>query len=109
MFPRRERADTDAIGRPMFTIADKRAEIADAVKPPGGKMLIASALAIYPLILFVLPAIRPYTEQLPKWLGALATVAVLTPLSTLVMIPLVSRALRRWLYRPAPPSSTMRG
>ena len=32
MFPRRERADTDAIGRPMFTIADKRAEIADAFK-----------------------------------------------------------------------------
>ena len=88
----------------MFKIADKRKEMADALTPPLWKMMIASALAIYPLILFVLPAIRPYADMLPKWLGALATVSVLTPLSTLVMIPLVSAALKRWLYKPAPPS-----
>lgn len=88
----------------MFTIADSRKDRADALAPPMWKMLIASAIAVYPLILFVLPFIQPYTKALPKPLGALAQVAVLTPLSTVIMIPLVTGALKRWLYRPPPAS-----
>ena len=86
----------------MFTIADKRKDRADALTPPLWKTMIASALAIYPLVYFILPLLKPYTDQLPQWLGALITVGVLTPLSTLIMIPAVSWALKRWLYKPAP-------
>ena len=91
-----------AIAPGMFTIADKRKDMADALTPPPWKMMIASALAIYPLIYFLPPALEPYTEDLPTWLATLAQVALLTPLSTLVMIPAASWALKRWLYKPQP-------
>ena len=86
----------------MFTIADKRKDRADALAPPPWKMMIASGLAIYPLILFVPPMIEPYTASLSRPSAALVQVGILTPLSTLVMIPSISRALKRWLYRPPP-------
>lgn len=89
----------------MFSIADRRKDRADALLPPVWKTMIASAVAIYPLILFILPAIEPWTEALPTWLATLVQVGLLTPLSTLVMIPLVSWALKHWLYRDPPPAA----
>lgn len=92
----------------MFSIADTRKDRADALAPPRWKAMIASALAIYPLIYFVLPAIEQYTEALPTWLATLVEVGVLVPLSTSIMVPAVSWALRKWLYRDPPPPEVAR-
>ena len=61
----------------MFTVADKRKDLADALTPPQWKTMIASALAIYPLVYFILPVLRPHTDKLPQWLGSLATASAI--------------------------------
>ena len=70
--------------------------------PPRWKMLIASGLAIYPLILVLPPLLEPITARLPHWLGGLATVLAITPLATFVTLPTVTWLLQRWLYRGPP-------
>ncbi len=53
------------------------------------------------VVLFLFPAIEPYIEHLPPWLAALVTVGILTPVSMLIMVPAVTWALKRWLYKQA--------
>lgn len=72
--------------------------------PRHGKMMIASGLAIYPLILFIPPLLEPLTQGLPHWLSGLATVVTITPMATFVTLPIVTWILQRWLYR-GPPNS----
>lgn len=63
--------------------------------------MIASGVAIYPLILFLPHVLDPLTASLPRSLQAVVSVLCITPLATLVMIPIVTWVLQRWLYRPA--------
>lgn len=63
--------------------------------------MIASGVAIYPLILFLPRVLDPLTASLPPWLQAVVSVVCITPLATLVTIPIVTWVLQRWLYRPA--------
>lgn len=88
----------------MFPTATRKRE-ADAFAPPQWKMVIASGLAVYPLILFIPPALKPVTAGLPQWIVALSTVVCITPLATFATLPAVTWILQRWLYRGSPKSN----
>lgn len=66
--------------------------------PPRWKMMLASAVGIYPMISLMPLMLGPLVAHLPRWLGNLVTVAVLMPLMTWGVMPLVTRVLRPWLY-----------
>ena len=70
--------------------------------PPRWKAMVASGLALYPLVLFIPDLLKRVTGPLPTPLEALTTVCVITPLATFVMLPTVNRLLRGWLYRGEP-------
>lgn len=84
----------------MFLFAARKHK-AEELAPPRWKMMIASGVAIYPLILFLPGVLDPLTASLPPWLQAAVSVLCLTPLATVVMVPFVTWALQWWLYRPA--------
>lgn len=88
-----------------FTLPDR----ATAPPPPKWKTVITSAVAIYPMILTVPKVLGPFTAGLPVWLSAAITVAVLIPLMTWVVAPLVARFFRPWLYPSASARTTTRG
>lgn len=67
--------------------------------PPKWKTAVASAIGIYPLIMFVPDLLNPVTIQLPKWLGTLIVIVVLSPLITWIAMPFVTWILGAWLYR----------
>lgn len=67
---------------------------------PKWKTAIISMIGIYPLVLFLPELIKPLTSQFPKWFGTLIQVIVLSVLMTWVMMPLITRILKSWLYPP---------
>ena len=82
----------------------------ESVPPPSkAKMIIVTFCAIYPLSLALNTVVTPHTKSWPVPLQALVFPLLLVPLLTLVVMPLLSRLLRRWLYpvgrihRPARP------
>ena len=77
-----------------FSLADRR----DVLPAPKWKMAIASIIAIYPLILFIQPAVAPLVRGTPRWLAILIEMLLITPLMTWVVLPLVIRLLKAWLY-----------
>lgn len=85
----------------MFPAARK--QTADAMAPPRWKAVIASGLAIYPLILFIPDLVKSATAAAPHWLQSLATVSVITPIATFATLPAVNWLLQRWLYRDPKP------
>jgi antibiotic biosynthesis monooxygenase (ABM) superfamily enzyme len=66
--------------------------------PPRWKTAITSALGIYPLLLVMPRLLAPVTRALPPWLASLATVVVMSPLITWVVMPAITRLFRPWLY-----------
>lgn len=77
-----------------FSLADRD----EVSPPPKWKMAIASAIAIYPLILFVQPVLAPLMRGAPRWLAVLMQMALITPLMTWIVLPTVIRLLKTWLY-----------
>jgi hypothetical protein len=77
--------------------------------PSKAKMIVVTFCAVYPLSLLLQAFVTPLTTSWPLPLKALMFPAVVIPLLTLVVMPALSRALRRWLYpigrvhRPARP------
>lgn len=100
----RARLDALTVGAPRverihgmetwFALSDRR----DVSPPPKWKMAIVSILAIYPLILFVQPVIAPLVRGAPRWLAILTEMTAISPLMTWVVLPLVIRLLKTWLY-----------
>ena len=77
-----------------FSLSDRR----DVSPPPKWKMALVSISAIYPLILFLQPALAPLVRGAPKWLAILIEMSVITPLMTWVVLPMLIRLLKTWLY-----------
>jgi antibiotic biosynthesis monooxygenase (ABM) superfamily enzyme len=77
-----------------FTLPERNA----APAPPKWKTAIVSALAIYPLISFIPGLLAPLTRSLPMWLANLVTIVLIMPLVTWVVMPLMTRLFRPWLY-----------
>jgi hypothetical protein len=65
--------------------------------PPRWKMWLVSLIAVYPLVLAFQVLVVPRMARLPLPLRALVFPLVLLTLMTFVVMPMVTRALRRWL------------
>ena len=78
------------------------------VPPQQGKTALLVALAIYPLLLVVVPGLgwlivnpyvsAPVTLSLQFFTRTLTNVLVLVPLVTWVVMPRLTKVFRRWLY-----------
>src|SRR5829696_2543760 len=64
--------------------------------PPRWKMWLVSIIAVYPLVLAFQALVVPRMVSLPLPLRALTFPLVLLTLMTFVVIPVVTRVLRRW-------------
>ena len=70
-----------------------------ATRPPAKhKMVVATVIGLYPLILFVAPAFTFALQLLPRPLSVLLTTFCMVLLMTYAVMPLVTRALSRWLF-----------
>jgi uncharacterized protein len=65
--------------------------------PPRWKMWLVSIVAVYPLVLAFQALVVPRMAGLPLPLRALTFPLVLLTLTTFVVMPVVTRMLRRWL------------
>jgi uncharacterized protein len=65
--------------------------------PPRWKMWLVSLVAVYPLVLVFQVLVVPRMARLPLPLRALLFPLVLLTLMTFVVMPVVTRVLRRWL------------
>src|SRR5215203_6811021 len=65
--------------------------------PPRWKMWLVSMVAVYPLVLAFQVLVVPRMAGLPLPVRALAFPVVLLTLMTFVVMPVVTRVLRRWL------------
>jgi antibiotic biosynthesis monooxygenase (ABM) superfamily enzyme len=65
--------------------------------PPRWKMWLVSLVAVYPLVLAFQVLVVPRMSRLPLALRALVFPLVLLTLMTFVVMPMVTRLLRRWL------------
>jgi antibiotic biosynthesis monooxygenase (ABM) superfamily enzyme len=99
-----ERAEPHVIG-PMhttfvtgleswFTLPGRSA----APPPPPYKMALLTWITIFPLITGVVVVVEPLLKGLPLTSRLGITTAVTVPLMTWVVMPRVTRLLRRWLY-----------
>lgn len=71
----------------------------EAVPPPSRlKMVLVTFCAVYPLSLLFQTVVTPVTASWPLLVRALMFPLVMVPLLTYVVMPALSRALRRWLY-----------
>jgi antibiotic biosynthesis monooxygenase (ABM) superfamily enzyme len=66
--------------------------------PPKHKMVVATVVGLYPLILFVAPVISAPLVGLPGPLAVLLTTIVMVLLMTYAVMPLVIRVLSPWLF-----------
>jgi antibiotic biosynthesis monooxygenase (ABM) superfamily enzyme len=69
-----------------------------APPPPPYKMALLTWLTIFPLITGVVVAIEPLVEGVALVPRLAVTTAITVPLMTWVVMPRVTRLLRRWLY-----------
>lgn len=66
--------------------------------PPRWKMVIATMIGIYPIGLIYQAYLVPYIKVLPLLLRPVTLSLLLTPLLTYVIMPQLTKLLRRWLY-----------
>jgi antibiotic biosynthesis monooxygenase (ABM) superfamily enzyme len=77
------------------------------VPPPPYKMALLTWITIFPLITAIVAITGPLLKGLPLAVRLAITTALTVPLMTWVVMPRVTRLLRRWLYPDhRPPPST---
>jgi antibiotic biosynthesis monooxygenase (ABM) superfamily enzyme len=69
------------------------------IPPPRYKMAIVTAGIVFILLSTLIPLIRQITPTLPSLLTTFVGVAVMVPLMTYVVMPLITRLLRPWLSK----------
>jgi uncharacterized protein len=79
-----------------FALPDERA----IVPPPRWKMLLATFLGAYPLVVLLSAFVLPWVEGWPLLARAALLPVVVLTLMTYVVMPQLTRLLRRWLYPP---------
>ena len=68
-------------------------------RPPARhKMVVATVLGLYPLILFLVPIFAAGLRFLPRPVSVLVTTLCMVLLMTYVVMPIVTRGLARWLF-----------
>jgi uncharacterized protein len=84
-----------------FTLPDQPG----ALPPPPYKMALLTWIAIFPLITAIVAITGRLLDGLPQAVRLGVTTAIAVPLMTWVVMPRVTRLLRRWLY-PHPDQET---
>jgi uncharacterized protein len=79
-----------------FALPDERS----IVPPPRWKMLLASLLGAYPLVVVLSAFVLPRVEGWPLLARSALVPVVVLSLMTYVIMPRLTRLLRRWLYPP---------
>jgi antibiotic biosynthesis monooxygenase (ABM) superfamily enzyme len=75
-------------------------ELPTRMSPPRYKLAIVTWLAVYPTITAMLAAFEPLgLLQTPMPVRTLLLTIVLVPLMVFVLVPILSRALAKWLWR----------
>lgn len=69
-----------------------------ATAPSRLKMWLVTWVGAFPLLALLLPATTPLRAQLPAMVGIAAVSGATTFLMTFVVMPALTRLLRRWLY-----------
>ena len=70
-----------------------------AKSPPARrKMVVATVVGLYPLILFVAPLLADLLGALPRWIAVLLSTVSMVLLMTYAVMPVVTRVLSRWLF-----------
>ena len=72
---------------------------ADKLPPPKIKMAVVTFVAIYPTVYVVRTVLQPVSEVMNPLLTLLVVQVVIVGLMTYVMMPLMTRLFRFWLYR----------
>jgi antibiotic biosynthesis monooxygenase (ABM) superfamily enzyme len=67
--------------------------------PRRWKMAAITLAALYPIVLGLVTALRPLTEDWPLALGLLATIAISVTLMNWIVMPALTRRLGAWLRR----------
>jgi len=66
--------------------------------PKKWKMLLTSAIGLYPLVLFVLPSLQEMFGFLPALLAPIPVVLAMLAIMTYGIMPVLTRVMRRWLF-----------
>jgi antibiotic biosynthesis monooxygenase (ABM) superfamily enzyme len=74
-----------------------RGSPAPAVRPARWKMAIVTSIAIYPLLVVLIPLFRPVTSGQPNSIAVIPVILVAVPIMTWVMMPLLTWLLGSWL------------
>lgn len=66
--------------------------------PPRPKMAVVTWAALFPLVSVLLTVLQPALQRVPFLLGTLLVTGLVTLLMTYVVMPRMTRLLRRWLF-----------
>ena len=72
---------------------------AGRVAPPRYKMALVTGAVIFVLLGTLIPQLELITSDFPPLLGILTGVAIMVPLMTYLIMPLITRVLRPWLFK----------
>jgi antibiotic biosynthesis monooxygenase (ABM) superfamily enzyme len=79
---------------------------APALRPlPRWKMALVTLVGVYPTSLLIGLVVIPFLENWPHWLRSLVFAVLMVVMLTWLVMPLLTRAFRPWLY---PPDSNVR-
>ncbi|MGH7909766.1 MAG: antibiotic biosynthesis monooxygenase [Thermodesulfobacteriota bacterium] len=67
--------------------------------PPRYKMALVTGTVIFVLLGTLIPQLQLVTKDFPPLLGILTGVAIMVPLMTFVIMPLITRVLGPWLFK----------
>ena len=68
------------------------------IPPPRYKMMITSAIGVYLTITPLLFFLGPFLERFPLYISTIFTVSIMAVLLTYMVMPLMTRIFRPWLY-----------
>ncbi|MFD1713948.1 antibiotic biosynthesis monooxygenase [Amnibacterium flavum] len=91
--------------QPSSVTVDEEARPTPVV-PPRWKQMVSIFVVFYPLSVLAHATLTPLLGAWPLPLRVLATVLVMTPLMTYLLLPAATRLLRPWLQKPRKASST---
>ena len=72
---------------------------AATVRPPRYKQAIITWLGVYPALTVTLALLGPAMESWPLFLRTLLVTLVMGPALTWLILPLLTRAFRGWMFR----------
>ena len=84
----------------MLAVINSSAKPAPAQSPAPAswKIALLTFAGLYPLIMLMPVLFGPALTRMPLWLNTLLTLGVIVPAMNWLVMPFLTKALRRWLY-----------